>query len=444
MSTVNLTDDIETLYVAVCDLNGNFRGKRIPHSKLESALAGSIRMPTSITSVDIWGADIEEGTDLFSSGDTDGICLPTERGLLKSTWQKNNSALLPLWMCNDDGTPSNSDPRQALASVVNKYKAKGLTPVVATELEFFLVDATGNKPQAPISPVTGDRLDSTSILSLTELEHFEAFLTDVYDACKQQNIPADAAIAENGCGQFEVNLLHINDPLKAADDAVFFKRIVKAVARKHDMVASFMAKPFGDQSGNGFHLHFSLLNEAGENVFDDGTEEGSEVLLHAVAGLIESLPKSMLIFAPNFNSYRRFAPGSHAPTTATWGYENRTAAIRIPGGSPVARRIEHRVSGADANPYLVLASVLGSALIGIEKQQMPPAATDGNAYDSSTAEEIPCVWIDAIDAFADSDMMKAVFNEELCNVFQACKRQELKRFNQEVTSFEYQTYLETV
>lgn len=443
MSSDNPSNDIETLYIGVCDLNGNLRGKRIPLHKLDNAMAGSIRMPLSVVSVDIWGADIESNGGVFVSGDIDGLCKPTERGLLKSDGAETTTALLPVWMSRDDGTPYLCDPRHALSDVVDRFKNKGLTPVVATELEFYLIDGSTGTPKPPVSPIKGNRLDSTSVLSLSELEEFESFLNDVYAACKAQNIPADAAIAENGCGQFEVNLLHINDPLKAADDALFFKRVVKDVARKHNMIASFMAKPYGAESGNGFHVHFSLLDDAGNNVFNNGSEEGSDTLKFAVAGLLHAMAGSMLIFAPHLNSYRRLLPDTHAPTKATWGYENRTAAIRIPGGDPIAKRIEHRVSGADANPYLVLASILGSALSGIEKQELPNSPLEGSAYDSES-DALPNNWPAAIQAFAESEEMKNVFDDTLCELFHACKQQELDRFSREVTPFEYKTYLENV
>lgn len=443
MSSGIKDDDIETLYVTVCDINGIFRGKRIPLHKYNSAANGSIRMPLSVTVVDIWGEDIESDGGVFETGDADGICVPTERGLLRSTRSTPTSAILPLWMSNEDGSPYLCDPRHALSEVIKRFKQKGLTPVVATELEFYLMDASTDTPMAPISPATGNRLAQNAVLSLSELEDFEVFLNDVYAACDAQNIPADAAISENGCGQFEVNLLHVNDPLKAADDALFFKRIVKRAARKHGMVASFMAKPFGSMSGNGFHVHFSLLDDEGNNVFNDGSGTGSDILRHAVAGLVAAMPGSMLIFAPHLNSYRRLLPGAHAPTNATWGYENRTAAIRIPGGDAVARRIEHRVAGADANPYLVLAVLLGSALTGIENKQTPEPPLTGSAYNSD-APALPDNWQAAIDAFAESTHVREVFDETLCDLILACKKQELAKFGSEVTSFEYQTYLENV
>ncbi|MFG1489662.1 glutamine synthetase, partial [Oceanospirillum sp. HFRX-1_2] len=207
-----------------------------------------------------------------------------------------------------------------------------------------------------------------------------SFFGEVRSACVEQGIPADTIISELGPGQFEINLMHVADPALAGDHATLFKRLVKGVARKHDFGATFMAKPYADKSGNGFHVHFSLIDKDGNNVFDDGTDAGSDLLRHAIAGLMETMADSMLIFAPHLNSYRRFAAGAHAPTFASWGYENRTVALRVPESEPVARRIEHRVSGADANPYLVLASVLAGALYGIENKLQPPSPIEGDAY----------------------------------------------------------------
>ncbi|MCS6759673.1 MAG: glutamine synthetase family protein [Candidatus Devosia euplotis] len=288
--------------------------------------------------------------------------------------------MIPLWLFEDARTPFPGDPRQALAHVVRRFAEHGLTPVVATELEFYLVDPETDSARPPISPYTGKRLDSDAILSLDELEDFGEFFRDVYLQCEQQNVPADTAVAENGIGQFEINLLHSSDALKAADDAVLFKRIVKGVARKHKLVATFMAKPYGGRSGNGFHVHFSLNDAAGINVFDDGTESGSDAMLNAVGGLLSGMAESTLLFAPHFNSYRRLRPDTHAPSAVSWGYENRTTAVRIPEGNPKARRIERCVSGADANPYLVLAGILGAALVGIEDEMKPPKPLKGRAY----------------------------------------------------------------
>jgi len=433
---------VEVLHTAVCDLNGIMRGKRIPIEQARRIAENSIRMPLSIVGVDVWGEDIVGNPMVFTGGDTDGICAPTGRGALPINWTARPSAMVPLWLFEDARTPFLGDPRQALASIVRRYAELGLQPVAATELEFYLVDPEADSAVPPISPYTGKRLDSDAILSLDELEDFGEFFRDVYLQCEEQNVPADTAVAENGIGQFEINLLH-TEALKAADDAVLFKRIVKGVARKHKLVATFMAKPYGARSGNGFHVHFSINDAAGINVFDDGTDSGSDIMHHAVGGLLAGMAESTLVFAPHFNSYRRLRPDTHAPSAISWGYENRTTAIRIPGGNPKARRIEHRVAGADANPYLVLAGILGAALVGIQDEKKPPKPFAGRAY-SERLPKLPADWASAVNAFEDGDMIPRIFDPVLQSMFVACKRQEIAGFASQVSDLEFSAYLEIV
>ncbi len=435
---------VESVKAVVCDLNGIMRGKRVPVEQASKVLGGGIRMPLSIVGVDVWGEDIIGSELTFAGGDRDGICGVTGRGALPVNWTSRPSAVVPLWMFMEDGTPFLADPRQALAAIVRQYTELGLRPVVATELEFYLIDPEPDSAVPPISPYTGKRLDSDAILSIDELEDFGEFFSDVYKECRRQNVPADAAIAENGVGQFEINLLHTDDPLKAADDAIFFKRIVKGVARKHKLAATFMAKPYGTRSGNGMHVHFSLLDADGNNVFNDGSDEGSATLKHAVAGLLRGMAETTLLFAPHFNSYRRLRPDTHAPTAVAWGYENRTSAIRIPGGSPEARRIEHRVSGADANPYLILAAILGAALIGIRNKWKPPAPIKGRAYTVEKLPKIPAEWGQAVDAFEAGEIAAEIFDPALRSMLVACKRQEIAGFSEQVTDYEFSAYLEIV
>jgi len=435
--------DITSLRAAVCDLNGILRGKRVPVAQARKVLEGHMRMPYSIAFLDIWGEDVADNPLVWKAGDVDGRCAPTGRGFLPMDWLGTPSALMPLVLVEEDGAPYPGDPRQALAAVVARYDALGLTPVVATELEFYLVDTTGDEPTPPKSPVTHKFLDGDGALSIDDLDHFEAFFTEVYAACDAHGIPVDSAISENGGGQFEINLLHVADPMKAADDALYFKRFVKGIARKYGLAASFMAKPFLDRAGNGFHVHFSLLDRAGRNVFDDGGPDGTEVMRHAVGGLLDMMRASALVFAPHLNSYRRLQPNAHAPTEVIWGYESRHAAIRIPGGAPVARRIEHRVAGADANPYLVLAAILGAALEGIEHRLPAPPPMVASA-DQGAGATLPQDWKLAIAAFEQSRRMHRVFAPVLRESFTGMKKQELQVFSQQISPFEHETYLETV
>jgi glutamine synthetase len=431
--------DITSLRAAVCDLNGILRGKRVPVAQARKVLEGATRMPYSIVCLDIWGEDVAGNPLVWEQGDVDGRCTPTGRGFLPMNWLGSPTALLPLWMVAEDGSGYLGDPRRALAQVCDRFAALGLTPVVATELEFYLVDTRGDVPTPPRSPVTNKFLDGDGALSIDDLDHFEAFFTDVYAACDGHGVPVDSAISENGGGQFEINLLHVPDPLKAADDALYFKRFVKGIARKYELAASFMAKPFLDRSGNGFHVHFSLLDAAGRNVFDDGTAAGSGVMRHAVGGLLSMMRASSLVFAPHRNSYRRLTPNAHVASEVTWGYETRAAAVRIPGGPNAARRIEHRVAGADANPYLVLAAILGAALEGIERGIEPPEPMEARSEVSLSID-----WKQAIEAFAQSEAVGRVFAPILRETLVGMKKQELQVFSQQISPFEHETYLETV
>lgn len=436
------TDVAPSVRAVVCDINGIFRAKRVPARLAQKAIDGKLKMPLSILFVDVWGNDVIASGHVLDSGDRDGLLHPTERGLLELEWLDRPSSLLLCSMYTDRGEPFPADPRHTLARVLARYQAQGLTPVCATELEFYLHDLHSEEISPPSRP-GGPKLSANSVYSLQDLDGFESFLSDVYAACRRLGIQAEEAISENGCGQFEINLCHTNDVLRAADDAQLFKYLVKGVAARHGLGATFMAKPYGSEAGSGMHVHFSLLDAAGENVFADGTSRGSTVLHAAVAGLIDALPASMLVFAPHFNSYRRLAPDSHAPTRATWGYENRTVAIRIPDGPDSARRIEHRVAGADSNPYLVLAVMLGAALDGIEGQRTPPAPETGNAYESD-AERLPASWEQALDAFEASATQRVLLGPLLSDVYAAAKRQEIDVFTRELSAFEVTTYLDVV
>lgn len=435
--------EVRTIRVAAADLNGVARGKRVPARFAAKVFTEGTRFPFSVMNLDIWGEDIEESPLVFETGDVDGLLMPTERGFLPMPWLEAPTALLPIWMFHMDGRPYDGDPRQALARVVGRYSALGLTPVVATELEFFLIDDSGKTLRVPPSPRSGKRRTGGEILSLRALDAFDKFFSALYDACEAMDIPADTAISEAGPGQFEINLMHQGDALKAADDTWLFKMLVKGLARSHGFAASFMAKPYDLWSGNGMHSHFSVLDADGRNIFDDGSEKGSDRLRHAVAGCLAALPGSTLVFAPHENSYDRLVPNAHAPTGIGWAYENRTAALRIPASGPAARRIEHRVAGGDVNPYLMIAAILGAALIGLEDRMVPPAPIVGNAY-AQGLPQLPETWAAAIDRFADCPLIRRIFCDEIAENYLMTKRQELHYMAELSDDEQTELYLDTV
>ncbi|MCY4180517.1 MAG: glutamine synthetase family protein, partial [Litoreibacter sp.] len=401
------------------------------------------RMPLSVLNLDIRGEDIENSPLVFESGDADGVLRPTERGFVPMPWAATPAALLPMSMYHDDGTPFEGDARHALKAVVERFAAKGWTPVVATELEFFLVDDSGKTLRPPRSPRSGKRRLGGEILSMRALDAFDDFFSELYEACAAMDIPAEATISEGGLGQYEVNLSHVADAMKAADDAWLFKLLVKGIARKHGVAATCMAKPYPEEAGNGMHTHFSVLDRDGRNIFDDGGVEGSALLRHAIGGCLAAMPGSTLIFAPHANSYERFTPGAHAPTGLAWGYENRTAAIRVPGGAPAARRIEHRVAGGDINPYLMLSMVLGAALIGIEDQRGAPEPITGSAYEAGL-EEIPNTWEAALKAFQEDPFIPRILPQALSQNLILTKKQEMALVDNLSKQKQLALYLDTV
>jgi len=436
--------EITHLRTALFDLNGLLRGKIVPREQLAKIVAGSVRMPLSTVNLDIWGRDIKSSKWVFASGDADGACEWTGRGPLPIDWTARSTALVPLTMLNNDGTPFVGDPRHVLAGVLGRLAALELYPVAAFEMEFYLVDpgAGTQTPQGFMpNPGTTSQQVRDAALSIDELDSNDTFINEIYDACRQQNIAVDTFISEAGMGQFEVNLMHSGDLLKVADDAALFKQVAKGVAQKHGLSACFMAKPFPEQPGSGMHVHLSMLDPQGQNVFDDGTEQGSAIFHHAIAGALHGMNDSMLIFAPHQNSYRRFIVEAHAPLLPSWGYENRTAAIRVPLGHSSQRRMEHRVAGADTNPYLVMATILAAVLTGIEDRRDPIAPVVGNAYEAD-APSLPRDWGTAIDCFANSGMIRRMLPSTMIDMFSDCKKQERLRFATDVSAFEYRTYLD--
>ena len=262
--------EIRSIRLAAADLNGVPRGKRIPVKFAGKVAEGTARFPYSVLNLDIWGADIEDSPLVFESGDQDGFLKMTDRGPLPMPWLENAAALVPVWMFHEDGTPFEGDPRQALQQVLDRYAAKGLSPIAAVEMEFFLVDDKGRDLNIPPCPPQGKKRARPTSCSLAKLDAFDSFFSDLYDACDLMDILPMPRFPKAGIGQFEINLMH-GDAMKAADDAWLFKMLVKSLARSHGFAATFMAKPYPDEAGTGLHTHFSVLDQDGNNIFDDGS-----------------------------------------------------------------------------------------------------------------------------------------------------------------------------
>lgn len=418
MSWLDDHSGIVTLCTAISDLNGQPRGKRMTMAQARKALKGRTKMPLSVLNVDILGHDIEDSPLVFETGDRDGLLVPTERGPVPMPWLSEPAAMIPMWMSTTDGVRYAGDPRRALDDVLRRYSERGWQVNAATELEFYLFHDDQPHPLAERLAMGGD------VMGLQSLEAYDAFFSDLYASCAAMDIPAETATSEAGAGQFEVTLSH-GPAMKIADDTWFFKMLVKGIARKHGMAATFMAKPYEDDAGNGMHMHFSVVDGTGRNVFDDGSRHGNDIMRFAVAGCLAAMADCTLIFAPHANSYLRLIPGAHAPTCICWAYENRTAALRIPDGPGAGRRIEHRVPGGDINPYLLFAAVLGAALTGIEDGDEPPQPLAGSAYDQDL-EMLPDYWSDAIDRFEGSRVVARIFPRALIRNLVMTKRQEVE------------------
>lgn len=439
--------DIEIVELVFPDMNAVMRGKWIPARQIDKLAKGSVRMPMSTYNLDIASEDVTAAKIAVDIGDPDGVGWPIPHAFGRANWLERPTAIALMTMTEPDGvTPCAYDPRQVLAGVVERFRAKGLTPVVAPELEFYLVDGETDDfghARPPVG-VGGDRLEASQVYMLDVKSAFAGALAEIDAAAIALGAPAEAATAEFGPGQFEINLAHVPDPLAAADHAILLRRAIRGVVRQHGMDACFMAKPYGDQAGSGQHFHVSLIDENGRNVFDSGEMTApNSAMRAAVGGLLRTMPDATLLFAPHLNSYRRLRPSSYAPCYANWGLDNRNTAIRCPSLEGNGARIEHRVAGADANPYLALAGILGGILYGLENGWDPGLPVEGEPRHDA-ARLLPTTWPQAIEAFEGSDFIRDVVGEEFARVFAMMKRQEMERLLERVTDVEYETYLRTI
>lgn len=436
--------------VFVTDMNGLQRGKLVPVEMLGKLASGGMRLPISTLVLDVFSTDVPETGLAIERGDPDGSMIPIVETMAPLLWAERPTMQVQCMLSDESGEAiSTYDPRGLLLRMAEAAAARGLRPVMALELEFFLIDPDTAEP--PVSPHGGGRLSRSQIYDVSVMRAFEPLLADIAEAARALGAPAETVICEFGPGQFEMNLAHADCAVTACDHMIALRRAVRGVARRHGLDASFMAKPFGESAGSGQHLHLSLLDEAGQNVFADpdtdpawGPSGGPNARLrHAVAGVLGSLGDTFLLHAPHLNSYRRFMPGSYAPMTAAWGLDNRGVAVRVPAHAGPAARLEARMAGADANPYLLAAGILAGALAGLDAEREPAAPLAAEALAGEGAS-LPLSWAMAEQRFSEAAFATEWFGTAFVTAFSAVKRQERATLLARVPDIEYDAYLRTV
>jgi len=440
--------EIEAVDIVLSDANGIGRGKIIRRHELEAFYKGGRHLPISILGLDICGEDVDETGLIWDQGDGDLRAWPIPGTLcaMHGTNPPRAEVLMSLYHLNGD--KMTSDPRHALARQVDLLAAGDMFPAAAFELEFFLLanerDSEG-RVQPAAAVLDGRRSTKTEVYSVDHLHGMEPLFSQIYAAAEVAGITAETVISEYAPGQYELTLNYRRDVLQAADDLVRLKRIVRLQARKFGITACFMAKPVEAYAGSGMHLHVSVADGKGNNLFaEQNVGTWNQTILHAIGGMRETMAESMLVFAPHANSWRRFANQSYAPVTPNWGVNNRSVALRIPAGPVSARRIEHRPSGVDANPYLVAATVLAALRHGIDGRFDPGTQTTGNGYDDTPDRVIPADWRSAIEAAKGSQFLKDALGADMHRTFVAIKAAEYARVARTIADVDYDLYLHTV
>jgi glutamine synthetase len=424
-------------------LSGTARGKRIRVHELAALYESGRPLPVSILVADVTGQDSFDTGLVWENGDSDRFARPAPGTLVPAALGR---AAVITSLYEADGRVCEIDCRAVLARAAALFTTQGLTPVVACELEFYLVERERADGQAPQPARMGGARPSThGTYGLEELDDAGPFLADLWAAADAAGLPLETAISEYAPGQMELTLKHRADPLRVADDVVLYKRLVKQVARRHGMLATFMAKPFADAAGNGLHLHVSVNDANGANIFASPAGAPNAALLHAIGGLKAALAESFAIFAPGANSYRRFRSNSFAPVAASWGNDNRTTSFRITAGPDASRHIEHRIAGADANPYLALAALLAGVAHGLAQRIDPGPAVVGDGYAAAAADPgaqpLPGNWFAAVDALEQGSILKSALGDQVITMFASVKRTEQERYMAVVPPLDHDWYL---
>ncbi len=419
------------------DMNGVQRGKVLPAGKFLSGVKdGTLRIPGSIYTVTINGEYPDDTDSIVPRTDPDLIMVPDPGSICEAPGFATPTAYVIADAFTRDGLPVDYAPRMILKRVIKLYTDRGWKPVVAPEVEFYLV-SKNTDPDFPLVPPTGrsGRPETASQpYGLEALGEFEDIIEQIYDFCEKAGLDIDTMIHEAGAAQLEVNFLH-GDPLKLADEVLLFKRIVRQVALEHGVYATFLAKPMSDQPGSAMHIHQSVLDLAtGRNVFSTATGKDSALFRGHIAGLARLLPQITPMMAPNVNSFRRMRPDSAAPINVQWGTDNRSCGLRVPVSDAKNRRIENRLPGADSNPYLAIAASLVCGYIGMVDRMIPPKSIEGNAY--NRARTLPRSLEGALDRFSHCRPVKALLGQDFFDIFYAIKECELFHYQSVISSWE--------
>jgi glutamine synthetase len=426
-------DEVECI---VPDINGVQRGKVLPAKKfLSSVRDKSLRIPGSVFICTIDGHYPEDISDIWDK-DPDKVMIADADTICVAPGFKSPTAFVIADVYNGDGTAVEIAPREILKKVLGLYAAKGWKPIIAPEVEFYLVSQNVD-PDFPLVPPTGSsgRSETASQpYGLEAMNEYEDIIDHIYDDCELMGLDIDTMIHEMGAAQLEVNFIH-GDPLKLADQVFLFKRVVRAVAKQHGVYATFMANPMAGQPGSAMHIHQSVVDaETGKNLFANANGKDSALFRSYIAGLVKFMPLVAPLWAPNVNSFRRMRPDSAAPINVQWGEDNRSCGFRVPIADKANRRVENRLPGADSNPYLAMAASLVCGYIGMVERMVPAKAITGSAY--NRARTLPRTLEAALDRFSTCKPVRNLLGEEFFEIFFAVKDYELFNYQSVVSSWE--------
>lgn len=418
----------------VSDLAGIPRGKIVPVGKFKSAVSEStLRLPEYVFGQLVTGEYIS--SEVLEETSVDIILKPDIRGLRLVPWYKEPTAQIIHDAYYHDGSVVDVAPRQVLKRVIALFEEKGIIPVVAPELEFFLVQQANdpNNPLAPPMGKSGRAEMARQAYGIDAVNEFDPLFEDIYDYCEVQQLDIDTLSHEAGAAQMEINFNH-GTALDLADQTFLFKRTVRQAALDHGVHATFMAKPMQRQPGSAMHVHVSLCDkQTGANLFSNADGEASPLFYHAIGGMQRYLPAAMPLMAPYVNSYRRLLAGEESPTNLAWGVDNRTVGLRVPRSDPKNRRIENRIPGADANPYLAIAGTLAAVWLGLENKLQASHELNRSGEDITT---IPRNLDVALDKLCQARALQPVLGERFVRIFDEVKRAEAEAFLQVISPWE--------